>query len=380
MIKNKQLKKILFISPLPPPYYGSAISSEMCLSILNKVNFFKVSNIKINHSVELSDVGSFTINKITGFFYVLKQLIKEINKIPDIIYIVPATAGFALIRDSIFIKIINFNRKSKLIIHLRSQFLNKDFKNPFKIFLIKQILNGDVVILLGKELIENTHGYIAKHKIKLLPNAIPNSINEVNYKMIVDKRKLNDKINLLFLSNMMESKGWYKVLQACNLLKKNNKNINFVCHFIGAWDTVKDEKLFYKYIVNNHLNEHIIYHGRLIGEEKNNILTKTDILIFPTEYKLETFGRVIIEAMEFGIPVIANNIGSIPSVIEHGETGFILEENTPEKIHFFISKLLDDFTRLQMGDKARILFLNKFTLENYRNKFLEIFTLENGVI
>jgi len=53
---------------------------------------------------------------------------------------VPATSGFGLIRDFIFVSLIDNNRKSQLIIHLRSQFLPQNFKSSFWKILIKKFL------------------------------------------------------------------------------------------------------------------------------------------------------------------------------------------------------------------------------------------------
>jgi hypothetical protein len=57
-------KKILFLSPLPPPNYGSAMSSKMCLDILRKSDLFEVSNIKINFAKKMDDVGVISLKKI----------------------------------------------------------------------------------------------------------------------------------------------------------------------------------------------------------------------------------------------------------------------------------------------------------------------------
>ena len=59
-------EKILFLSPLPPPYYGSAMSSEMCLNILKNSKDFQIENIKLNYSKEMSDVGKINTDKIKG--------------------------------------------------------------------------------------------------------------------------------------------------------------------------------------------------------------------------------------------------------------------------------------------------------------------------
>jgi glycosyltransferase involved in cell wall biosynthesis len=47
-------------------------------------------------------------------------------------------------------------------------------------------------------------------------------------------------------------------------------------------------------------------------------------LLFPIDWP-EPFGLVQIEAMACGTPVIAWRRGSVPEVIEHGQTGFIVD-------------------------------------------------------
>ena len=135
---------------------------------------------------------------------------------------------------------------------------------------------------------------------------------------------------IIFISNMDKTKGWPKLLRACKILDK--KNMDFRCSFIGAWQCKKDEKDFCNFIDNYNLKNKIKYLGEKIGKEKNKILEDSDVLVFPTEYKLETFGRVILEAMMFGLPVIANGIASIPTIIQNEKTGFVLIKNSPEEI------------------------------------------------
>jgi glycosyltransferase involved in cell wall biosynthesis len=67
----------------------------------------------------------------------------------------------------------------------------------------------------------------------------------------------------------------------------------------------------------------------LIGEvnerTKESFLANAAALLFPIEWP-EPFGLVMIEAMACGTPVIAFRRGSVPEVVEHGVTGFIVED------------------------------------------------------
>ena len=64
--------------------------------------------------------------------------------------------------------------------------------------------------------------------------------------------------------------------------------------------------------------------GFLNGKDVSNLLRNAKALLFPIRWE-EPFGLVMIEAMACGTPVIAFNKGSVPEIIKHGETGFVVE-------------------------------------------------------
>src|SRR5262249_33124709 len=66
------------------------------------------------------------------------------------------------------------------------------------------------------------------------------------------------------------------------------------------------------------------YIGEISDSEKSSFLSGAIALLTPIAWP-EPFGLVLIEAMACGTPVIAFNRGSVPEIIEHGLTGFIVE-------------------------------------------------------
>ena len=66
------------------------------------------------------------------------------------------------------------------------------------------------------------------------------------------------------------------------------------------------------------------YVGEIGDGEKNEFLGNAQALLFPIDWP-EPFGLVMIEAMACGTPIIAYRNGSVPEVIEHGATGFVVD-------------------------------------------------------
>jgi len=363
------MKKVLFLSPLPPPHYGSALSSKMCLNILENSKEFEVKKIQLNYSKDMKDIGRINFDKIKGIFRVkreIKKILKEFN--PDVIYMVPATSYQGVFRDYFFVREIRKNWKGKILFHIRSRITGKDWKNPLRRDVLKKLLKNQKAIVLGKELVSDLHNLIKNENIIILPNAIKNEVSENELKKIIQSRGENKKFQILFLSNMDREKGWKKILQSCKIL--NEKDFEFECNFVGEWKSQKDKEYFEDFVLKNKLKYKVFAVGKKTGKEKNKFLEKANVLVFPTEYKLETFGRVILEGMMYGLPIIANSVATIPSTIQKEKTGFLLKKNTPEEI---ASLLMKKNNWDKMGLEGRKRFLKEFELERYGRKFLRIF-------
>ena len=146
------MKKVLFLSPLPPPHYGSAMSSKMCLEILEDSKKFKVKSIKLNYSKDMNDIGKINLGKIKGIFHVKKQIKKQIKEFkPDIIYFVPATHSSGLIRDWTFVREIKKHWKGKILFHIRSRILEKTWDNRLGRNILKNMYSKNKAIILSKE-------------------------------------------------------------------------------------------------------------------------------------------------------------------------------------------------------------------------------------
>ena len=73
----------------------------------------------------------------------------------------------------------------------------------------------------------------------------------------------------------------------------------------------------------NETRSFVEFIGEVGGERKNEFLRGASALLFPIDWP-EPFGLVMIEALACGTPVIAWRNGSVPEIIDHGITGFVV--------------------------------------------------------
>jgi glycosyltransferase involved in cell wall biosynthesis len=88
-----------------------------------------------------------------------------------------------------------------------------------------------------------------------------------------------------------------------------------------------DEAYFNEEIKPLLAHPHVEFIGEICEAEKAEFLGNAAGLVFPIAWP-EPFGLVMIEAMACGTPVIAFRNGSVPEIIEHGVTGFVVDDET----------------------------------------------------
>jgi glycosyltransferase involved in cell wall biosynthesis len=86
------------------------------------------------------------------------------------------------------------------------------------------------------------------------------------------------------------------------------------------------DREYYETTIKPLLNDPSVeYIGEITEIEKEDFLGNAYALLFPIDWQ-EPFGLVMIEAMATGTPVVAYNYGSVPEVLNHGVSGFIVED------------------------------------------------------
>lgn len=122
---------------------------------------------------------------------------------------------------------------------------------------------------------------------------------------------------LLFLGRFSESKGADRAIEAAT--RAGRRLI-----LAGKIDP-SDEARVASTIRPAIDGDRIRYVGEVDGAAKRDLLARADGLLFPIEWD-EPFGLVMVEALASGTPVIGYRRASVPEVVEHGRTGFVVDD------------------------------------------------------
>jgi glycosyltransferase involved in cell wall biosynthesis len=123
-----------------------------------------------------------------------------------------------------------------------------------------------------------------------------------------------------------------------------------------------------EFIQNHELERIVEFIGPLYDDDKWKAYAGADIFCFPTHYSAESFGLVAVEAMMFGLPIVATNWRGLPDIVVEGETGFLVLPKDAKSIAERLENLiLDPDLRAAMGATGRRRYEENFTVEKFRN-------------
>lgn len=128
----------------------------------------------------------------------------------------------------------------------------------------------------------------------------------------------------------------------------------------------KDDEAFFNETVKPLLADpRIEFIGEINNTEKNMLLGDAYALLYPIKYP-KPFGLTMVEAMACGVPVIAFRGGSVEEVIQHGVTGYIVDD-LDEAV--YATGLLENLSRKACHDT----FIQRFTAPRMANDYLSVY-------
>lgn len=162
---------------------------------------------------------------------------------------------------------------------------------------------------------------------------------------------------LAFVGRVSPEKGLAK---AIDIAIRSEKTIKI------AAKVDKADRDYFEAVIRPLLDHPLVQFIGEIGEsEKNDFLGKAAALIFPIDWP-EPFGLVMVEALACGTPVITCPCGSVPEIIQHEETGFIV--STTEEAVEAVGRLHEIDRRA-----CRRAFERKFTARQMTEDYIGIY-------
>lgn len=290
------------------------------------------------------------------FRHISKNTLREFSQERfDLIYTNTSTVDFGAI--------ISEKLKIPHIWHIR-EFGEEDFgfkcivSNRYRKKILK---NSKFIILISNALKEKYINYMGSDVDNL--RVIYNGLNVENLYSPIRERRFDNEINLLIAGQVCEAKGQNQAIDAVGKLREKGFPINL---YIAG--TVDEEYL--NRSLNNYSDTKWIKVLGLVNDIKE-LRNKVDIELVCS--RNEAFGRVTLEAMLHGIPVVGSNVGGTLELINDRNTGMIYKYEDINDLAEKIEILIKDRKLYELIINNAVEFASKFTIEKTANEVLQRF-------
>ncbi|MDB3916505.1 glycosyltransferase family 4 protein [Alphaproteobacteria bacterium] len=288
------MKKI-FIGPQETPVTGQSVAFGILKHYAKSNDYF------------LEYPNSFQILNIIYFYSILISRI--FTKESSVIYLSISRTRIGFLRDFSIIFLANI-RRLKVTCHLHGADLQYLYQSEnilvrFLLFVTYRYLVSSMIILTE----EMTKELIYPIEFTVIPNAVSPSFEDYFQNKLRKKYRINGKLNISFVSNLIETKGILHLIDAVEKFDKDKIVLNIYGN--DGYSELVDERM-------KRLPENIKFHGIVKGIEKIEAYVKSDIIALPSFYPTEAQPMCLIEAMYSQCAILFSNHSYLPDFFPMG--------------------------------------------------------------
>ena len=285
------------------------------------------------------------------------------------VYITVSRSRVGFIRDMVMIWIA-WLCGCRVVVHVRGGNYDVFYRTQPQRwqFLIRHTLRRTRCIIVLSERLRDMFAFDStlRGRVAVVPNGLPFALNASPRGRRLDQGR---PVRLLFLSNLIQSKGYFDVLKAGAILRKTmgiQSEVVFAGHFLSSPDDPvpmspeQAEARFHEHVAANDLTGVARYVGPVTGKAKRRLLEASDFFLLPTRYFTEGQPVSIIEAMAHGCVVISTDYRAIPDMVIDRITGVLIEPGRPDRIADAVRQIVAEPDRYAAMSQAAVERYEKF--------------------
>lgn len=253
----------------------------------------------------------------------------------DLVFVFQETWALSVAQIS-FLKFISKNRDSLYYLAVCQNIIKVklSWMIPWEKLITKRV---DRILYCTKEILE----VLSWKKIDTKVNFFPFTYDQNIYNF--EMKKLGDEIVIGYMGRLTEEKGINCLIDACRELVNDSFPIKLILAGNGPLRGMTKESFVEYAGPFKHTEAHLFYH-------------RINIFVLPSETRQfwkEQFGRVLVEAVASGTPVIGSNSGAIPEVLGSLQLDYIFEEKNSSDLAKVLKKLISDTSNHDFTEKMK---------------------------
>lgn len=351
--------RVLVVGQTPPPTHGQSVMIRALLDASwQRVELHHV-RMEFSHSIE--DVARVRLGKVVHLADVIARIVAAQRRLRcDLLYYPPAGPNRVPVYRDIAVLLATRHLFRHTVFHFHAGGLSElrpELTAPERWLFDRAYGGADAAILLSEHNPQDGRLLGARQTI-----VVPYGIEDDPPPPVRGPEP--DVPTILFVGAVRASKGVDTLLAAARRLLQRERK--FVIECVGQFVSAAYEQQVRARVEQEGLGGHVRFVGELTGSAKWERYAAASVFCFPTYYAAETFGLVVLEAMRFGLPVVASRWRGVASLVEHNTSGFLVAPRDDEAVADHLDTLLaDSELRRTMGARGRLRYEAEYTSERW---------------
>jgi glycosyltransferase involved in cell wall biosynthesis len=360
-----QATKVLVVGQTPPPYGGQAIMIERFVN--TPLEDIELIHARMGFSANMNEVGRVRLSKVIHLFGLIARIIYcRLVRGARILYYPPAGPDRVPMYRDVMTLLATRWMFDKTIFHYHAGGVSELYEQLprwQRWFFRRAYFGVDAAIRISELTPEDGKLLKAKREF-VIPNGIDDPCPEKDASCTPHTSIEPRPLRILFVGIIRESKGILDLAEACGRLAE--QGVSFQLDVMGQPNSDEFMTRLRSRIAQLKLENKVRFLGVLTGAAKFAAYSQADVFCMPSFFNCETFGIVYLEAMAFGLPVVATRWRGIPSIVEHGKTGFLVPIHDPGAVADRLARLADDSElRQRMSIAGREKFEREYTWQRH---------------
>jgi len=363
-------RRVLLVAQTSPPIHGQAMMAAELARQAGTWPGIEMVVINAVYAKERADLGGFSLGKVSRWLAYLARVLWHCTA--GRVELVVLTHSFfrgPFLKDSVFIWLVRAVLRRKMIVWVHMDPSRLGFGSLpawLEGYAARTLRMPNCWVACAPKLLQTWPADFPRERLTAVCNGIPDPAAGGLAKPGTGRR-------VVFLSAMTAEKGWRELFRVAEKLCAENEPWRFDFHGgPGAGETAESLTAFF---AAGRFPERVVWHGAAWGEAKRQALTNADLFCFPTWS--EAFPLAVLEAMAFGLPVVASDVGGIADALVAGDGGWLLPPKDEAALARALREAFADPSRLAtMGAANRRRFEQRFSASAFGDAWRELIVAE----
>lgn len=361
--------QITLAASIPPPVAGQSIAGKMLADAID-ANGIESFLVDLSEPLQNRSVVRRAVSVALMGLNVCRIAASKADRM--VFYLQLGQSIKAMLRDLLLLAVARI-RGWPTVLHIHGGGFRQAYNSapkPIRWAMRKELERANRMIVLSPWLANMLEGVVDEKRITTVPNGVQEYIRIAGSRCVAPRRtnEGSKSLTVLYLSNLIPTKGYFTVLEASRLAQEHGLKHRFIMageHTKGVGTHPEN------YIRLNKL-ANMEFVGPVYGQDKIATFLEAQVFVLPTAYPTEGQPIAVLEAFHFGLPVVTTHQGGLRDLVKQNANGIVIRPNDADALLQAIEVLAKDLTLFNEIARNNKIKAGKYTQERHTDAIMRI--------